>query len=110
MSGVTTNQAQHVIDGRWNAKIAVIEHGRGVEQHLEHQDCDGRRSDGPDHRELDDHRQENFHRMKAQPGGDVEFEVGVVHAMQTPQHWHRVKEDVLQIDREVEDDYGEDDR
>src|SRR5262245_23310763 len=47
--------------------------------------------------------------MKAQPGGHVEFEVGVMHAMQPPQRRHRVKEHMLEIDRKVEkDDRGND--
>ena len=42
--------------------------------------------------------------MEAQPGRHIEFEVGVVHAVQPPQRRHGVEQHVLEIDREVEDD------
>jgi hypothetical protein len=56
--------------------------------------------------ELDHHRQQDLDRMETQPGRDVEFKVGVVHAMQAPQRRHRMKEDMLEINRKVEDDDG----
>ena len=40
--------------------------------------------------------------MEAHAGGDVDIEVGVVHAVQPPQHRHLVKDDMLQVDREIE--------
>jgi hypothetical protein len=43
--------------------------------------------------------------MKAQPRADIEFEIGVMHSMQTPKARNGMKEHVLQIDREVEDDH-----
>jgi hypothetical protein len=54
--------------------------------------------------ELDEHRQQNLDRVETQPGADVELEVGVVHAVEPPQGRHRMEEDMLEIDREVEDD------
>src|SRR5262245_12033646 len=42
--------------------------------------------------------------MEAQSGGDDEFEVGMMHAMQPPQRGNGMKEDVLEIDRKVEKD------
>ena len=39
--------------------------------------------------------------MKARPGGHVEIEVGVVHAVQAPQGRHGMKHDVLKIDGEI---------
>src|SRR6516164_9999006 len=48
-------------------------------------------------------------RVKTHAGGHVELEVGMMHAMQPPQRGHGVKEDVLEIDREVEDHDRDDD-
>ena len=35
-------------------------------------------------------------------GGDVEFEVGVMHAVQAPERRHGMEHHVLKVDREVE--------
>ena len=43
--------------------------------------------------------------MEADSGGDIEVEVGVMHAVQPPEHRHRMEQDVLQIDRKVEQDH-----
>ncbi len=40
--------------------------------------------------------------MKAHPGGDVEIQIGVVHAVQPPQQRDFVKRHVLGIDRQIE--------
>ena len=45
--------------------------------------------------------------MKAGARRDVDIEVGVVHAMQPPQQRHRVKHDVLEIDRKIERNQGQ---
>jgi hypothetical protein len=36
--------------------------------------------------ELDDHRQQDLDRMKSHAGRDIEFEIGMVHPVQAPQH------------------------
>ena len=36
--------------------------------------------------------------MKAYPGRDIELEVGVVHAVQTPEGRHRMEKNVLKVD------------
>jgi hypothetical protein len=101
--------AQHAVQHLRDADITVVEHRGRVEQHFEDQHCKRGRAERGDHRELDHHRQQDLEGMKAQPGGHVEFEVGVMHAMQPPQRRHGVKEDMLEIDRKVEkDDRGND--
>ena len=46
---------------------------------------------------------------KRSAGGHVELEVGVVHAVQPPQHRHGMEQHVLQVDGEVEEDHRGDD-
>jgi hypothetical protein len=48
--------------------------------------------------------------MKTKSRGDVEVEVGVVDHVQPPQRWNGVEHDVLQVDDEVEDENGADER
>ena len=96
--------AQDPIDFRGNADVAMVEHRGGIEQDFEDQHGRRRRPECCDHGELDPGRQQDFNRVKAQARGHVELEVGVMHAMQPPQRRHGVKEDVLQIDREVQED------
>jgi len=76
----------------------------------EDEDCGGRRAEGGDDHELYDHRHGYFERMETGAGGDVEIEIGVVHAMQAPQNRHGVEHDVLKVDREIEHEDGDNDR
>ena len=48
--------------------------------------------------------QDNLKRVKTQPRGHVELKVGVMHAMQPPERRHGMKEHVLQVDGEVQED------
>ena len=41
--------------------------------------------------------------MEANAGGDVDVEIGMMHAVQPPQHRHLVEDNVLSIDDEIED-------
>ena len=94
--------AQHAVEPRRHAHVAVVEHRGGVEQHLEDQHGDGRRAQRRDHAELDAHRQQDLDRVEARAGRHVELEVGVVHAVQPPQRRHGVEQHVLQVDGEIE--------
>src|SRR5262245_27843513 len=100
--------AQDPIDLRRHADVAVVEHRGRIEQDLE--DQHGRRGcpECCDDGEFDRRRQQDLDRVKTHAGGHVELEVGMMHAMQPPQRGHGVKEDVLEIDREVEDDDRDD--
>ena len=82
----------------------MAEHRSRVEEDLEGENAQRRRAKRGDDRELDDHRQHDLDRVEPHPGGDVEFEIGVMHAVKPPQQRYRVEEHVLEIDREVEDD------
>ena len=104
MSGVTTIQRRTRSSRCGQPHVAVVEHRGGVEQDFKDQDGDGRRAERRHHAQLDPHRQQNLDRMKAYAGRNIELEVGVVHAMQAPEGRHRMEQNVLEIDGQIEQD------
>ena len=48
--------------------------------------------------------------MKPRTRGDVYIDVGVVHTMQAPENRHRVKQHMLQVDGEIQQEDGDADR
>ena len=44
----------------------------------------------------------NFDGVKAHATRDVEFSIGVMHAVRAPEQWHNMKQTVLKIDDEIE--------
>ncbi len=61
--------AQYAVDAFGDTDVAVIEHGGGVEQYFEDQDCHGGWSQGHNHRQFDAHGEEDFDGVKASTGG-----------------------------------------
>jgi hypothetical protein len=105
MSGVTSTQRSARSSCRRQADVAVVEHRGGVEHHFEDHHGDHRRPEHADGGELDQHRQNDFQRMKARAGGQVVIQIGVMHSMQPPQQRHGMHHDVLQPDDEVHRDH-----
>ena len=103
-------QPKHAVDGARQVDIGVVEERGGVEQHLEQEHRDGGRAEGCDHRQLDPHRDQDLDRVKTQAGGGVEVEIGMVHPVQPPEPGNGVEHDVLQVDREVEQQHRDQDR
>ena len=85
-----------------NAHVTVVEHRGSVQQPLEDQHRDGGRSEHGNHGELSPHREQDLDGVKAQPRGDIELQVGMVHAMQAPEDGDRMEQHMLQIDRQIE--------
>src|SRR5690554_2856831 len=75
----------------------MVEHRGGVEQHLKDQHCQRRCPKKSHHGELDAHRNQDFQRMEAQPRGDIELLINMVHAMQPPQPGSGMEEAVLEV-------------
>ena len=48
--------------------------------------------------------QQDLDRVKSGARLDIEIDVGVMHPMQSPQHWHGMKQHMLKVDDEVEKD------
>ena len=57
-------------------------------------------------RELDEQGKQDLDRVEAHAGRHVDVEVGVMHAVQPPQHRHRMEQHVLQIDGKIEQNHG----
>ena len=102
MSGVDHDPPQPAVDARGQPDIAVAEHRRRVEQDFEDHHRHRGRAERHHRAQLDDHRQQDFERMEADPGGHVDLDVAVVHAMQPPQQGIGVEQHVLGVDDEVE--------
>jgi hypothetical protein len=88
----------------------MVEQRRRVEKHLEQEHTSGRGTEGSNHRQLDPHRQQDLDRVEADAGGDVELEIGVVHAVQAPQDRYGMKRRMLKIDGEIEQEHSEQNR
>ncbi len=100
-------QPEHAIDAAGDAHVAVIEHGSGIENHLEEENRERGRAERDDHGELDEHGQNDFHGMETHAGRDVEIQIRMVHSMKTPKQRHRMEHDVLQVDGEVQHQHRE---
>ena len=103
------DQAQEAVERGRQDDVAVIEDRGRAEQYLEQDHGQGRRAERADHGDLDDHRQQDLERVEADPGGQIEVEVGVMHHVQPPQSGDRVKQDVLPVDGEIEHDHRQHD-
>ena len=102
------DRAQNPVDRLRQKHVSVIEHRGCIEQHLEDQDRQGRRSQSQYHAELDNHGQQDLDRMKPHAGRDIEFEIGMMHPVQAPQRRHGMKQNVLKIDREIKHYHSDD--
>ena len=106
--GRDDHQPHDAVEPARHRDIGVIEHRGGVEQRP--------RTPAPpsagmpntmNDRDLDRHRHENLDRMKAHAGGDIDIEIGMMHAVQPPQPRHVVEDIMLGIDHEIEDQEAE---
>src|SRR5262249_14574740 len=82
----------------------MVEHGGGVEKYLEDQDSHRRCSERYDYGELDNHREQDLDRVETQPRADIDVEIGMMHSVQAPKRWHGMKEHMLKVDREIQQD------
>jgi hypothetical protein len=44
--------------------------------------------------------------VETQPGADIDVEIGMMHSVQAPKRWHGMKEHMLKVDREIQEDNG----
>jgi hypothetical protein len=80
----------------------VIEHGAGVENHLEQKYGEGWCAERHDDRDLPQHRKRDLDGVKPYRGGYVDVAVGVVHLMQAPEDGDLVGGEMLRPDGEIE--------
>jgi len=103
--GRDDDPAQYAIERGRQADVAVIEHGRGIEQYLEDHHRDHRRAEHHDGGKLDQHGQDDLDGMETRTRRHVIVEVGMVYAMQPPQRRNGMDHDMLQPDHEVHGDH-----
>ena len=65
-------------------------------------DCQGRRSEGPDDRQISERSEDGLQRVMPNAGGEIHVDIGVVYAVDAPQGSDGMKEVVLDVAREVE--------
>jgi hypothetical protein len=87
-----------------------LKHQGGIEHYLEDQHGERRHAECCHRRHLDRERQQDFQGMETHAGGHVDIEIGVVHAVKTPQRRHVMEDDVLTVDHEIERDHPERER
>ena len=95
-------EAQRPVEPSGERDVGVVEHGAGVEDHLEQEHRERRSAEQYDHDDLPQHGERDFDRVKAHRRGDVDVAVGVVHLMQAPEDRHLVGDEMLKPDGEVE--------
>ena len=100
------DEAQDAVERARQPHIAVVEQRGGVQQDFEDEHGERRRAEHGDGGELDRHGKKDFAGMEPQSSCHVEFQIGVMHAMQAPQQRHRVKAHMLAVDREIEQKHG----
>ena len=94
--------AQPVVQSRRQVDIGVGEQGEAA-QHQFEREHHHRRDAGQQHRgDLDTHRQQDFQRMKAHARAGIEADVGVMHAVQSPQPFDPVHQPVLRAEQQVQ--------
>ncbi len=100
-------EAQDPVEAAGKLHVGMVEHGGRVQKHFEDQHRDSGRAEHGDDGQFDPHGQEDFHRVEAQAGGHVDFQIRMMHPVQPPQGRHGMKHDMLQVDRQVEGRYGD---
>src|SRR5947208_9846730 len=100
--GGDDDPSQYAFDEPRQTDVAMVEHGGGVKRHLEYEHAKRGSPENGNNRKLNYHRQDDLNGMKAQPCRDIKLQVGVVHPMQPPKRWNSVEDDVLEIDRKIE--------
>ena len=88
--------------------VAVVEQGTCVQGYFKDQysQCGSTKNDNRRH--FDARGYGDFQRMETGAAGDIQIQVRVVHAVQAPQERVVVKQEVLKIDDEIEEDETED--
>src|SRR5512136_1099018 len=102
------DEAKDAVDRLWNMDVAVVEHGGGVESHLEDEHGEGRGSEGCDGHELDAHGENDLDGMEAHSRGHVKIEVRVVDHVYSPKDRNGMVKHMLQVYRKIKNEYSND--
>ena len=110
ISGVTTNNRSRRSSPSRQADVPVAEHRGPVQQDLEDEDRQGGNAEGRHRRKFDQRGEVDLQGVKAQPRGDVDVEIGVVHAVEAPEEREHVEHHVLEVDDQIEEQDADQDR
>lgn len=91
--------------GRVDGRVDTVYPKRDGKQ----QDHKGRGAEGCDHNQLDPHRDQSFHGMKAEVGRCVNVEIAMMHPVQAPQPRHCMENHMLQVYHEIKQRHRDDD-
>ena len=100
--GCHDEPTQPPIDSLGEPHIGVVENGQPIEQHLKHDYGSGGCTQRCDQRKFEGHGKDDFERMETQSVGHIHIHVGVMHAVQPPQEWHSMKQHMLQVNGQVQ--------
>lgn len=91
-----------------NTDIAVDEPGSAVQGCLENQHRQKRRAEHGHGHQLDGFGYHDFDGMKPQPDRYIEVQIGIVHHVQSPEHRNGEVQNVLRVDRQIQQDHTDD--
>lgn len=80
----------------------MVEQAGGIEENFEEDHGQSGRTNGDNSNYLDPHGEKNLNGMKADSGGDIEVEVGVVNAVEPPEQGDEMEYGVLKVDDKIE--------
>ena len=103
------HQPQDAVDPQGDVEIAVIEHGRAVEQDLEYDDRHGGCTQDRNGRRLDAHGDDDLDGMKAGAGGEIVIQIRMVHHVEPPQQGNGVEHQMLKVYNEIKQNHRQDD-
>src|SRR5207245_4203591 len=98
--------AQESLQPRKDKDIAMVEHGSGIEKNFKKEDAKRRRADRGNSGKFYYQGQEDFDGMEARAGGNVDIQIGVVHAMESPKDRLVMKRPVLKVNDQIEHEDG----
>lgn len=94
-------QPQHRINLERKTDVGMVEQRACIQKHFKDQDRYRRRTKRHHDAQFDQHRNQDLKRMKPEPRGNVEFEIGMMHPVQTPKCRYGMEQNMLKIDRQI---------
>ena len=108
--GGDDEQPEQAVEPHPQADVPMAEHRGPVQQDLEDDNRQGGNAEGRHRRKFDQRGEEDLQGVKPQPRGDVYVEIGVVHTVEAPEEGERVKQHMLEVDDQVEQQDADQDR
>ena len=71
--GRDDESSKNFVDHAWDANIRMIKHRKSIQNDLKTQHSYNRCSDEHNHKNFDEHRKKNLHRMKPEASCDIKI-------------------------------------